>query len=167
MILFKPYSNIKDFLFRFTILKIGKLHIRLHRIKDIDKSGFYHNHPFRYISIILRGGYTEEIINGKPRSYSAGDIVCHSEDDYHKITVVAPNTLTLFFAWGNYDWNALNLNKQQFPNGVWVRTIEGKTKWAKRENDIWFIAHTDHTKAKNETRHSIHQCPTTNDGKTA
>ena len=55
MILFKPYSNIKDFLHRFTLLKIGSLHthsvrpafagIRLHKITDKYQTTLYHNHP--------------------------------------------------------------------------------------------------------------------------
>lgn len=65
MILFKPYSNIKDFLLRFTLIKIGGLHIRLHKIIDKDKTALYHNHPFNYISIILKGGYNETILINK------------------------------------------------------------------------------------------------------
>lgn len=53
------------FLERYTILKIGLLHIRIHYIKDIDRSVFYHNHLFHYISIILKGGYSDEVIDIK------------------------------------------------------------------------------------------------------
>ncbi len=62
MIIFKPYSSIKDFLQRFTLLKIGTLHIRLHKIMDKDRTTLFHNHPFNYISIILKNGYTETYI---------------------------------------------------------------------------------------------------------
>lgn len=160
MILFKGYSNIKDFLHRFTLLKIGKLHIRLHRIKDIDRSGFFHNHPFKYVSIVLRGGYTEELLTDPKnieKKHSAGSVIVRSQKTYHKIIQCQPHTLTLFMAWGNYNWHAINPNTPIHPDGVYLRLLHGKYVWAKRKDDIWFIGHEDYYRAEEELRHSIHQ----------
>jgi len=160
MTLFKSYSSIKDFLYRFTLLKIGKLHIRLHQIKDKDSTGLFHNHPFKYISIILRGGYTEEILkddNITTKTHSTGSIIFRGEKTLHKISECNPKTVTLFLAWGNYGWHAVNTGEATHKPGVYRRMVNDAELWAKREKDIWFIGHKDYTKAQNETRHSIHQ----------
>ncbi len=164
MIFFKGYSNIKDFLSRFTILKIGKLHIRLHKIKDIDRSGFFHNHPFNYISIVLKGGYTEQVLEDNgfyEETFTAGHVIFRNRKTCHKITEVKAPTYTLFLAWGKYEWRAVNLAEPKYADGVYQRTIKDKKLWAKRKRDIWFIGHESYLEALSETRHSIHQCPTT------
>lgn len=62
--MFKKYSSISGYLERFTLFKIGKLHVRVHHILSADGTIYCHNHPFHYISIILKGGYVEQIIEG-------------------------------------------------------------------------------------------------------
>jgi hypothetical protein len=157
--IFKPYSNIKDFLHRFTLLKIGRLHIRLHKIMGPDVSGFFHSHPFKYLSIVLRGSYIEDVLGAitKRKYHGTGSFIFRGEKTFHKIIKAAPNTMTLFITWGNYEWRALNLNPQKVPNGLYQRTINEKNLWAKRENDIWFVGNEDYEIARKETRHSIHQ----------
>lgn len=163
MILFKKYSSIKDFLYRFTILKIGKLHIRIHTIKSEDKTELYHNHPFHYLSIILKGGYTDKyIVNNeiKTKEYKRFNFIFRSKDIFHRIDSLKSETITLFIAYGNYDWKALNVNKNTIPiqnNGIYQRNINGKNKWCKYENGIWFIGNENKLIAEKEIRHSIHQ----------
>ena len=160
----KPYANIKDFLHRFTIIKIGKLHIRLHKILDKDKSTLFHNHPFHYISIILSGGYNETYIHPKTnelidKSYKFGSIIIRRHSIYHRITELRNNkrVITLFIAYGNFGWKAFNTNKDNSNDGLFLRTINGREVWSKRENGIWHIGNESKEIAKNETRHSIHQ----------
>ena len=164
MIIFKPYTNIKDFLYRFTILKLGNLHIRLHKIVDKDQSSFYHNHPFHYISLILNGGYTESYICPKTniiktKTYRFGSIIIRKQSVFHRIVELKNNkkVITLFFAYGNYGWKAFNTEEITSNDGIFERIINGKTLWAKKENDIWFIGNINKEKAIKETRHSIHQ----------
>lgn len=161
MILFKSYSNITDFLYRFTILKIGKLHIRLHKIVDCDKSTLYHTHPFHYISIILKGGYTEKYVSGKKvkeKSHSFGSIILRRNSVFHRIErLKTSETLTLFITYGNYGWKAHNTENNNEDDGIFKRVINNKEIWAKKENGIWFIGNIDKTIARQETRHSIHQ----------
>ncbi len=102
MILFKRYINIKNFIQRYTILHIGKLHIRIHKITDCDKTTLYHNHPFHYISIILKGGYSEKIL-GDNKIYSHGvfSVICRNNMIYHRIESLKSITTTLFIAYGS------------------------------------------------------------------
>jgi len=159
MIFFKPYSNIKDFLQRYTLLKISTLHIRLHKITDKDRSTLFHNHPFNYISIILKGGYSEIYLsNGieKKCSHTFLSVIKRSNDVYHRIDEIKGDTITFFIAYGKYKWNAVNT---QVTNdyGIFERVINGKKIWSKKENGIWFIGNANKEIAENETRHSIHQ----------
>lgn len=161
MILFKPYSSIKDFLQRFTLLKVGKLHIRLHKITDKDRTTLFHNHPFNYISIILKNGYTETYLdNGieKKLNHNFLSLIKRDHTIYHRIDDIKGETITLFIAYGKYKWNAFNTKNEDNTNGIYQRVINGKEIWCKKENGIWFIGHTNKTNAEKEIRHSIHQC---------
>lgn len=156
---FKPYSSIKDFLRRFTILKIGNLHIRLHKIVDMDQSTLFHNHPFNYISIILKGGYSETYIKDDTeikRTHGFLSVIKRSHNVYHRIDSIKGKTITLFIAYGKYNWNAYNTEKI-IEYGLYEREINGRKVWSKKENGIWFIGNENRTVAENETRHSIHQ----------
>lgn len=160
MAFFKPYSNIKDFLYRFTLIKFGKLHIRLHLIADKDQSTLYHNHPFHYVSLILSGGYKEKILRDdgseKTKSHKFLSLICRRNTVYHRIEEIYGKTITLFIAYGNYGWKAINTAKSD-DDGIYQRTILNKTLWAKKHDGIWYIGHDDRSTAEQETRHSIHQ----------
>ncbi len=160
MILFRPYVNIKNFLNRFTILKIGSLHIRLHWILDSDKSTLYHNHPFHYISIILKGGYVESYIVDsvtKIAYHKFGSIIIRKNSIFHRIDKILGETLTLFIAYGNYGWQAHNTIVDTSGDGLFERIVNNKKIWSKKENGIWFIGNEDKNIAQKETRHSVHQ----------
>ena len=164
MKIFKPYTNIKDFLHRFTIVKIGALHIRLHKIMDKDNSSLFHNHPFHYISIILSGGYTETYIDPKTnehiiKTHNAGSIIFRKNSIFHKIDELKNNkrAITLFIAYGNFGWKAFNTEHNISDDGIFQRTIKGKEVWSKKEDGIWFIGNKNKEIAQKETRHSIHQ----------
>lgn len=151
----KPYTNIKNFLYRFTIFQIGNLHIRIHKIVDDDKTTLLHNHPFNYISIILKGGYTD-VLEDKTYNYGWLSIIKRKHEQYHRIINVKKNTYTLFIAYGKYEWNAKNINKNGI-SGIFQRNLNNRTIWAKRENNIWFIGNENKEIAIKETKHSIHQ----------
>lgn len=156
----QTYSNIENFLHRFTILKIGKLHIRLHKIKSADKTTLFHNHPFHYISVILKGGYTEKILFSntiKEKTHNVGKVIFRKNDVFHRIEKLKKETITLFITWGKYEWKALNASLSKNPDGVFQRKVKNKILWCKRINDVWFIGNTDKDVASLETRHSIHQ----------
>lgn len=160
MIVFKPYSSIKDFLQRYTLLKIGSLHIRLHKITDKDRTTLFHNHPFNYISIILKGGYSETYIKDSLELKSTHNflsVIKRNHNVFHRIDEIKSETITLFIAYGNYNWNAFNTKNESHTDGIYQRTINNKVLWCKKENGIWFIGNENKEVAKLETRHSIHQ----------
>lgn len=160
LVIFKPYTSIKDFLHRFTLLKVGKLHIRLHKITDSDQSTLYHNHPFHYISIILKAGYREtQLIGNKKieKVHKPFSIIVRNRNVFHRIDELFGKTvITLFIAYGNYGWKAIN-TAEVHDDGLYERVIKGKKVWSKKEKGIWFIGSEDHSIAAAETRHSIHQ----------
>ncbi len=160
MIFFKPYVNIKNFLQRYTLLKVGNLHIRIHKIVDKDRTTLFHNHPFNYISIILKGGYTESVIvNRKINKFNHKflSIIKRKNSSYHRIDDIKGETITLFIAYGNYSWNAINTENNNLDDGLFKRIINDKELWCKKENGIWFIGHCNKLEAESESRHSIHQ----------
>lgn len=161
MVILKPYKSISNYLHRFTLIKVGKLHIRLHRILSKDMTTLYHNHPFNYISIILFGGYKEKVLtNNKEQTLSHKflSIIKRDNTTYHRIEQVKKNTITLFITYKNNNkWNAINTITNHKDNGIHKRKINNKEVYSKKENGIWFIGNKDYNIAKKEIRHSIHQ----------
>lgn len=152
------YKSIKGYLERFTILKFGKLHIRIHNILSSDKTSFYHNHPFKYLSVVFKGGYTESYLDnsGVPITVArkAPCVVLSSEKRYHRIESVLPETKTLFLTYGSYDWFCVNKGSGFHKNGLYYSSEHG---YCKRIDDIYYIGSECITKALTETRHSIFQ----------
>lgn len=75
--------------------------IKLHRICRSDLDRHTHNHPFGFVTIILKGGYTETLNrNGKTthRWYTPGSVLRRTTKDFHRLTLL-PNqeTWTLVF----------------------------------------------------------------------
>lgn len=99
----KPYNHLLGYLHRWCIMKIGRFMMRLHRLLDCDRTPFLHTHPFWYISIVLRGGYTEQILKSDGSLYSVfhgpGSIIFRSPDVAHRISSVESNCTTLFLTW--------------------------------------------------------------------
>lgn len=149
----RKYTTIKDLMTRFTILQIGRLHIRVHSFTGKDETTLLHCHPFHYVSVILCGGYTEQV-NGKTVVHKAPCIIARRGSTFHRIDHVLPNTKTLFFALGNFGWQAK-------PVGNIDKTTDGLHQlddlWYKRHEGVWYIGHADASTASLETRHSIHQ----------
>ncbi len=166
MIFLKNYTSIKGYLERFSILKIGKLHIRIHHIKQADKTDFYHTHPFSYISIILKGSYDEEIFRKNKFKHvhnSFGHFILRHHSAHHRITACAQSK-TLFIAWNVNKKFDLKTKDELLGNieknikvEFYLRNIQGKKKICKLENNKWFIGHDDMEGAKNEKRLSIFQ----------
>lgn len=93
--------------------------LRVHKISTIDYDRDMHNHPWSFISIVLRGGYTEkrpmfeeprflrchDIESGEWIDYEPslhymrlpGSIALRRASDRHVISAVLPDTYTLVF----------------------------------------------------------------------
>jgi hypothetical protein len=157
----QPYKSLKGYLERWTVLKIGKLHIRLHDIKRNDATPFLHNHPFHYLSFILNGGYVENL-DGVLKTRKKFSIAFRSDNTYHRIVSVKPNTRTLFFTWKtNTKWNLKPTEEKvdewvDYPSGMYIRTLWGKPKYCKFDK-FWFEGKDSKNEALNSIRPSIDQ----------
>ena len=163
---FKKYASIKGYLERETILSFGKLKIRYHKILSPDGTPYLHSHPFRYLSIILWGGYSEQILVGEQiitKTHKIGSIILRSAETHHRITK-AKNCRTLFFAFdSSYKWQLKKHNsiiKEDFKiptqSGIYLRVINGREVYCKFDN-FWYIGSSNKLIAEMEERLSIYQ----------
>lgn len=157
----KPYKHLKGYLERWTVVKIGRLHIRLHNIKRNDSTPFLHNHPFHYLSFILNGGY-EENLDGKLIKRKRFSLAYRSDKAYHRIVSVQPNTKTIFFTWKtNAKWD-LKPTKEKidewvdYPKGIYKRNLWGTERYCKFDQ-YWFEGKQNIDDANKATRPSIDQ----------
>ncbi len=158
MILFKKYRSIHGFLNRFTILKIGTLHIRIHNIESEDKTTLYHTHPFDYISIVLSGGYIEKIKDFPIAKRGLFSVAYRGHNVFHKIISIKPNTKTLFISFGKYQWFAVDENNKWYNDcGVYTRMVNGRELFCKKKGGVWYIGNLSIDKAVEESRASIYQ----------
>jgi hypothetical protein len=87
----------------------------LHHIVDADPGFDVHDHPWSFVSIVLRGGYTEEHAADArtpertlSRTWRAGTLHRMPLNVAHRITAARPGTWTLVFrgptrrVWGFY-----------------------------------------------------------------
>lgn len=59
--------------------------IRVHNIVRSDADRELHDHPFTFVSVILRGGYWEHTVDGRRTWYGPGSIVVRSADVLHRL----------------------------------------------------------------------------------
>lgn len=115
------------YLRRYFIWRSSMFNIFLHKIampdqdKDVDGNHVSHNHPWNFIGIILRGGYTEGMYSdwNKYITLYRGlfSWAFRKAEDFHKILEVKPNTWTLIFT-------------GPIKNDVWkFWTSKGKINW--------------------------------------
>lgn len=96
------------YLFRRRLIQTPLFAVYLHDILDADELAALHTHPFSFASIILRGGYVENV--GTPdglkmpiveqRTHMRGDVnwFPRGTKKAHTIIWALPNTKTLVFA---------------------------------------------------------------------
>lgn len=163
IIFWKEYTSIPKYLERFTILKFFNLHIRIHKLLSEDKTVFYHNHPFHFLSIVISGGYTEEYLKDDKvitKYHKKWAFIFRNKNRYHSIKSVEPNTKTLFFAIGNYKkWHLKSItpNVNRPKDGIYRRVIKGNKVYSKCYNGMFYIGSRDSDMARKESRLSIFQ----------
>lgn len=109
------------------ISKTGELHFKrwrffscpwfriyLHKICKSDEDAHLHTHPWNFLSIILKGGYTQEywdhILDNRTsfQTVEQFDILQMTKHEGHKITLNESPIWTLVFAYGTYEnWGYL------------------------------------------------------------
>jgi hypothetical protein len=89
---------------------------RVHHIVTPDYDRELHDHPWDFVSIVLRGGYTEaRPIDVEPCFAGTSELVCHGfrgagsiarrrATDRHRITDVMSDTWTLFVTGAKRQW---------------------------------------------------------------
>lgn len=162
--IFPDYKSLAGYLERRTLVRIGRLHIRLHRIRSADATPFLHSHPFAYLSIILRGGYTEQTEGGF-REYGRGAALWRPSALHHRLESVLPDTLTLFCTWERRDrsWSlkrpamiSLTVPWIEHPPGVYRRKLYGRVRFCKFD-EFWHTAANSEAEAAASTKPSIDQ----------
>ncbi len=167
----KPYNHLPGYLHRWRLLSLGRMNVRIHDILTGDVTPYLHNHPFWYVSIVLRGGYTERVL--KPSGElevverAAGSVVYRTPRDYHRIDNVFGDCRTLFIAWDKSEpgqnWGLLKHRDiatpqgyRDLPDGVY-RFSEG---FRVRANGFWYALGDDpfHAWLRTGTL-SVHQNP--------
>lgn len=85
------------YLTRWRIIETPWFSLKLHRIRRPDNDRALHDHPWPFTTLILRGGYLEEIPAGNCEQYfpdswltdhlmrRPGEIIRHRADDLHRI----------------------------------------------------------------------------------
>jgi hypothetical protein len=86
---------------RLHVLKTPWFAICLHWLNKPDPEPYLHDHPVSFLSLILRGGYTEkrQVASGDEelRIHRYYNYVPGTINDRHTIVYVEPNTVTLVF----------------------------------------------------------------------
>jgi hypothetical protein len=82
---------------RWELLKTPWFSIWLHGIYAADTDKHLHNHPWDFCSLILKGSYIEETLDGNNKMFP-GKISKRNGSNYHKIKqLLTPTVYTLFF----------------------------------------------------------------------
>lgn len=133
------YKHLKGYLERYTVLKLWRLHIRIHNIKSDDATPFLHTHPFHYISIILRGGYIEATKDDAVKR-NRFNVIFRKASTAHRIYSVENGTKTLFITWrtNKNEWRFEETNPPievsdwiDLPKGIYIRELYGKKVYSK------------------------------------
>jgi hypothetical protein len=93
-----------EYITRLHVLKTPWFAVCLHWINKPDPEPYLHDHPVSFLSVILRGGYTEWRTKGPPGCTGCVEkvnrwfnFVRATANDRHSIFRVVPRTLTLCF----------------------------------------------------------------------
>jgi cold shock CspA family protein len=71
---------------RYYILKTPFFEVYLHQFIDDDEEAL-HDHPWTFVTLIISGGYTEELAGGASRSLRPGRVVFRNASRLHRVVV--------------------------------------------------------------------------------
>lgn len=109
------------YLIRTTLFKCKLFSIKIHKVL-ISDTGDLHDHPWNYMSIILKGGYYEHTKSGK-QWYKPGSILFRKGDVPHKLEIPDGKTcMSLIFTTRKWrDWGFIQ-------DGKWIKNQFGAYK---------------------------------------
>lgn len=82
---------------RWRLVHFKRFGVRVHCIERDDKDRELHDHPFDFVSIILKGGYIEHRPFGVSRVFKAPSFVVRKAEDLHRLELINGPTWTLVF----------------------------------------------------------------------
>ena len=91
---------------RYRLLETPWLRFYIHHIRISDFEKHFHDHPWSFKSLLLKGSYWEDCTydplhtDVHSRRYKQGQIVSHDGRDTHQITLETPEVWTFVVAWG-------------------------------------------------------------------
>lgn len=109
------------------LLQLFNISVRIHEILRSDEGRHPHDHPFNYLTIILKGHYLESRYNDlgeliSIRLHGPGSVLWRPARSWHKLTLVPGTTVTtLFFTGAKADggkWG-FNVNGVKVPHRIY------------------------------------------------
>lgn len=77
--------------------------LRLHIIKGSDSARMFHNHPYNFHSLLIRGAYIEHTPDNVKR-YHAGNINRKGIEDWHRLEIDRPVWSLVWCGPRRQDW---------------------------------------------------------------
>lgn len=97
--------------------------IRVHHILREDRADHLHDHPWDARTIILKGGYKEQMEDGSAHYRSAGSTRAIRYGEYHHIqSVEIGGAYTLFFTWKYMGTWGFKVNGSKIPCKEYIAT---------------------------------------------
>lgn len=89
------------------LLQTFGIAVRIHEILRSDEGRDPHDHPWPYLTVILRGGYTEERYNAdgelaSVKWHDPGSILYRPANSWHRLTLPPGSVTTTLFVTGRY-----------------------------------------------------------------
>ena len=122
-----PYLHLDGYMRRFWLFRSPLVNARVHEILRSDNDRHLHDHPWDYVSVILRGGYWEITESGE-RWYGPGSVVCRRATHQHRLVLPPGQTATTLFlharkrrSWGFHteagwvDWRSYVESRGELP----------------------------------------------------
>lgn len=94
-------------LIRWTLFRIPSFGIMLHKFCRSDYDRALHDHPWTFISFILRGGYWEQTETGR-KWYAPGSILYRPAEWKHRVIITQPS------------WSLVVVFRRRRKWGFWV-----------------------------------------------
>lgn len=88
---------------RYVVRRYRNFNIYLHNLRRSDAGGIYHDHPWGFISIIVRGSYIEET-QTRRRRYGVGRILIRPASWVHRIEVERPVWTVIIAQQSRREW---------------------------------------------------------------
>jgi hypothetical protein len=92
---------------RYRLISTRWFSLYIHQILKSDEDKHFHDHPWSFKSLLLKGSY-EEWFRCPPkfdatfyRRYKTGEVVKHPAEDAHSLTLVTPEVWTLVLTTGH------------------------------------------------------------------